>query len=164
MKNHPLIFFAPVLAGCVTWESIGVTSTRTYNAHIEELEVFKKDALAPIESLGEVTQELAQEDIREAELDKDMDKLKRSTATLTKAQIATKDINRLEERTSFTKAPEPTFDFDLEHIISGLMGGGGVMGILLSIMLPKMKRLKVKALEYAQSTEVNDISKDRDLA
>lgn len=159
---YKYIILSPLICGCVTWETVGVTSTKTFNNHIDEVNQFKDDALKPVEQIGLATVELANENISEAKSESDDEKLVRSVATRTKAEIALGEIREL-EKSSFSKAPEVEFDFDIMHILTGLLGGMGGVGGVLALLLPKLNRIKEKAKEYAQSEHVNDISQDKDL-
>ncbi len=160
-----LLLLIPLLSSCKYVEYIGAVSMQTYNEHIEEMQKFSKDALENQGKIGEVTTELAQENVMEAKADDDEPKLERSIATRVKAEIATKEANKL-AKTEFTKASPTAFDWGgiLQMILTSL-GVASPVGIIgMGLMGKKIGRLKNKGRKLANSTELDDISEDRDFA
>lgn len=157
MKYFLLIF----LCGCVSWETIGITSTRSFNKHIVEANQLKKDMLKPIEHLGEAVMDNSSEHMIEAKQEKDMNKVERVSATIQKAQTAVRNLKELEKR-DFEQIQSPPFDWGalVQTIITAIMGALGVGGPVGLIMANKLNNVKAKAREYARSTEVNEIDKD----
>lgn len=136
---------------------------QTYNEHIEEMQSFSKRALENQGKIGEVTTELAQENVIEAKANDDEPKLERSIATRVKAEIATKEANKLAE-TEFTKAETPSLDWSgiVQMILAGLGTAFPVLGGATMLMSGKIKRLQEKGKQLAKSTNVDDISSDKD--
>lgn len=136
-----------------------MTSVDAFNTFVEEVQEFKDDVLPPIEELGEVSAENAHENVLEAQRDNDEAKLIRSVAARVKAEEAISEIKELEGR-KFSRAEAPPFDWGslIQNVISALMGGGGIGAVVMAVMGSKLKKTRKKAMEYAQSTDVNDTS------
>jgi hypothetical protein len=109
-----------------------------------------------------VTVDLANENILTAKKDDDKPKLERAIETKVKAQMATKEANKLSE-TKFEKIEGNDFS-GLLDIIMGILSAlfPALAGYLLMIR-NQLGRVKEKAITYASSPETFDISKDKDL-
>ena len=158
MKYIPILF---LFCGCVSWETIGITSTRSFNKFVGEAENLKNDMLKPTERLGEAVLDNAREHMYEAKKEKDMAKVERVAATAQKARTAVENLKELEKRT-FTRAEAPPFDWGalIQSVITALMGALGIGGPMGLMMMSKLNKVKAKAREYAASTEVNQVDKD----
>lgn len=115
--------------------------------------------------IGEVTVELAQENLIEARTDDDEAKIERSIGAKVRAEIATKRANKLAD-TKFTKAETPSLDWGgiIQMFLSALGISVPGLGIATVMMGKKIGRLKNKGRKMAESTEKDDISNDRDFA
>lgn len=133
----------------------------TYNAHIDEIQQFSKEALENQGKIGQVTVELANENVMEAKSDDDEPKLERSIATRVKAEIATKQANELAE-VEFTKASAPAFDWTglIQMVLTVLGGAFPALGGLTLLMQRKIGRMKEEGRKYADSGEKDQLSRD----
>lgn len=160
----PYAILLPVLSGCSIASSIGAVPRDVYNSHIEQMESFSKDALTNQGQIGAVTIELATENVLEAKKDNDEAKLERSIGTRVRAELATKEADKLAQ-VKFERDEGQSFDFS--GLLSGLMAVLSTMfpalGGYLLILRNQLGRVKEKAKTYATSPETFDISKDKDL-
>lgn len=155
------LLILPFLSGCVSWETVGITSTKSHNAFVDEVQEFKDDALPPLEEISEAVARNAHEHLIMAKADRDTAKVERVSVTMHMANAATKELKALEDR-QFSRAEAPPFDWGalIESFIAAAMGAVGMGGPLALVMGAKLNKVKAKARQYARSTEVNEIDKD----
>jgi len=157
------VFLLLFTSGCAVtntvtpkWEWIGITSTGTHNAHVEQAEEFMQDTVKNQSRIVEITHDLNQEFIYVAKKEDDIGALERSYTTSGKIQHAKAVSQELSER-EFTKAPEPMMDLgQIINILIGLATGGTTMGAVAYSMRNKLKDVAREAIHNGQSTEVNN--------
>lgn len=154
-----LPFFALLMGGCASWEMIGITSTSTHNAHVQEAERFAHDAVKNQARLVEITHDLNQETIYLAKSQDDMAMLQRAVTTGGKIQHAKGVSEELVNR-EFSESPEPSGDWmGLILTAIGSLTGMSLTGLAVkSVMGAKLAQVAGEARRFAQSTEVNDTS------
>jgi hypothetical protein len=133
----------------------------TYNSHIQEIEEFSQQALENQGKIGQVTVELANENVIEAKSQDDEPKLERSISTRVKAEIATKQANKLAE-VQLTRGTTPTFDWTgiVQMLLTGLGAAFPAVGGVAMLMHRKIGRMKVEGQKYADSSDKNQLSRD----
>lgn len=153
-----------LLSGCQAVKYLGAVPLEEYNAHIEEVERFSKEALENQGDIAGVAVKLAQENVIEAKSDGDDAKLDRAISTRVEAEMANKKANKLAE-TQFTKSEAPSFDWSniLSMLLTALGGAVPAGGVVAMLLNGKLNRVKEKAKTYASRPETFDISQDKDL-
>lgn len=166
MDKHrlPFIILLLLLPGCKTVEYFGAVSSNTFNQYLDKREKFDKDISENQASIAKGVAELAQENIIEAKQDDDEGKLSRSVQTQVNAETSLKKANELAD-VNYDRV-EPGMDWNslMADILKAVMGA---IAAYFGIGIPmgrKVSRLKEKGRKYANSTHVDDISKDKDFA
>ena len=164
MNPKLILLLFPFLVGCeslqkvgVSWELLGITSTRTHKQHVEEAQEFYQDGLQVQAKLVQATDGLNQENIISAKADNDEAKLERAFKNQVTIDMAKAQNEELTSR-KFSMPPEPPFDFGgiLQMLLAGATGAGGV-GMIALKMRGTIKDLAKKAVANGNSTEVDDV-------
>jgi len=170
IKLLPLLLI--LLTGCnsVTgmitpqWEWIGVTSTKTHNTFVGEVEEFGKDVVKNQSRVVEITHDLNQEQIYVAKAKDDVAMLERTYITRGKINHAKEVSEELSNR-EFSKAPDPPFDWSsIIQMALGAMGLGGPLGAIALSQRGKIKDVAKQAIANGESTKKNDTSHLKKLA
>ena len=154
-----LLIFLLFMTGCVSWEVIGITSTKTHNDFVDEIQEFSNDAIDNQARIIEITHDLNQESIYLSKKNDDMQMLERSVLTNGKIEHA-KEVSKELSSREFNKAPEPSFDWStiITAIVGTLTGGLTIGGGIKMVMKGKLDKLAGETRKFANSTEVNDVS------
>jgi len=144
-----------LVCGC-SWETIGITSTKVHNIHVEEAENFMQDTVKNQSRIVEITHDISQEIIYMAKAKDDVPMIERAYTTSGKIKHA-KEVSQELSRREFSKAPDPPFDMGaILQILMGCLGVGGPMGALILSQRGKIKDVAKQAISNGNSTEVND--------
>ena len=158
------IILALLLSGCNSavntisprWEWFGVTSTKTHNNFVDEVQEFGEDVAKNQGRLVEVTHDLNQEQIYLAKANDDDAMLERTIMTKGKI-IHAKEVSEELSSREFSKAPEPPFDWsNVIQMAMGALGLGGPLGMVMMSQKGKIKELAQVAVSNGESTEKND--------
>ena len=154
--------FLVILAGCQAVKYIGATPIEDHNKTIVEVEKFSKEISENQANIGIVTVDLAQENIITAKKDNDEPKLERAIETKVKAQVATKQANKLAE-TQYTRVEGNDFSGFLDILMGILSALFPALGGYLIMLRGQLGRVKEKAKIYANSPSTFDVTGDKDL-
>jgi len=159
IQNFLIISFLLLLCGCqASWEMVGVTSTKTFNKGMGEVEDLAKDVIKNQSRIVEISKDMNSEIIYLAKARDDTSMLERAYTTAGKIMHAKEVSEELSTR-EFSKAPDPPFDWSgLLSMALGAMGVGGPIGMLAMGARSKLKAVAQEAIRNGESTEKNDTS------
>ena len=149
-----------LLSGCAALNKVGISTVADLNEHKKEAERFAQDATENQANIAQVVVGLVDEELREAK--NDGSGVEHFAMMKAETNLYLKEAKKL-SKTKYEATPQEGLNW-LGAIQGLLMGGGPLAAIYALFQSKKIGRLKEKAIGYAQSTEKNDISQDKDLS
>jgi hypothetical protein len=165
MKTFGLFILAAycmaILVGCQAVKYIGATPIEDHNKTVVEVERFSKDISVNQGAIGMVTVELANENILTAKKDDDKPKLERAIETKVKAQMATKEANKLSE-IKFEKIEGNDFSGLLDILMGILSALFPALAGYLIMLRNQLGRVTAQGKIYASTPQTFDLSGNKD--